>query len=221
MKRGALQLWTLGVWFVGLLTMQVILLVAGFFVGVDSFVIKGTDVDWFEKSFAPTEGDVNAVKEEGKRMIRMLASDRIASRTVEQFKTFLAGKLPSQAHILLGELADKCRENRAFGLQMTFFQIYLPWLAVMIAGLLANTSHRRVALSKARASIFLSVGLQILFVVFLVNTFLMGDLAATRNVELMATLITALVGTLVQFVFPAAPEVQTPVVAPVDKGPEP
>lgn len=65
-------------------------------------------------------------------------------------------------------------------------------------------------MAKARASLVCSVALQTLFVLFLVNTLLVGDLGATRNIELLATLVTALVGTLVQFVFPAAPEIQKP-----------
>jgi hypothetical protein len=215
MKRGTLQFWTLIIWFTGLVTLQVIVLIAATVYRIDTFVIKATDVAAFEDAFAPAE---SAVKQEGSRKIRVLAAGRIQQRTSGEFRQYLRNGLPSQVEpALLNWLVDNCTENRMAGLQMTFLQIYLPWLAVMIAGLLGNTTEKGVALSKARASISCSVALQILFILFLLNTLLIGDLAATRNIELMATLVTALVGTLVQFVFPAAPEVQGPAAPPSDK----
>ena len=66
---------------------------------------------------------------------------------------------------------------------MTYLQIYLPWLAVMVAGLLADSTSRRVALLKAKASLATSAVLQLIFVLFLVILFLSAILLARATLH--------------------------------------
>lgn len=218
MKRSALQLWTLALWLVGLVLIEGLILTATLRYEVDTFVIKATDVTAFEAAFSPKDASVKA---EATRRMRLLSAGKITQRTSATFKRYLKDGLPVEVEDgLLNWLVSNCAENRVSGLQMTFLQIYLPWLAVMIAGLLGHSSGgAKIPVTKARASIICSAALQVLFVLFLLNTLLVGDLGATRNVELLATLVTALVGTLVQFVFPASPEISKPVWADRDDAP--
>lgn len=208
MKRTALQSWTLGIWLAGFIVLEVVVLVAVLRFKVDAFQISAAVVDHFEGAFTSADSGVRA---EVKKGLSGIASGKVTARTAFQFREHLQRYLPKAVSSeMLDWLVDNCAENRVSSLQLTYLQIYLPWLAVMIAGLLGENSNQRVSITKARASLASSAVLQLLFLMFLVSTLLIGDLSATRNIELVATLVTALVGTLVQFVFPAAPEIPQP-----------
>jgi hypothetical protein len=147
-----------------------------------------------------------------RKALTSIALGKINARSVPEFQKSIKGKFPKDDAVnddMLDWLAGVCAQHRVSGLSMTYLQIYLPWFVVMFAGLFADTTSRKVPRNKAISSLLLSVLLQVLFLAVLLSTLAIGDLSGTRDIQLVATMVAALVGALVQFVFPSSPDVRS------------
>jgi hypothetical protein len=205
MKRSKLQTSVLLIWVCGFCCLAVIVLVAVFHYDLDVFEITPIVADQFESTFKNVNPNVGAGVQ---KILLDLARTPPYARNGAEFRDELKQAFPINEGVtepMLKWLIERCAKHKASDLLVVFIQIYFPWLVIMLAGLLAEDTVRSLPRNKALASIGCSVILQLAFVAFLLNTLIYGDLNGTRDIELVATLFTGLVGVLVQFVFPSAP----------------
>ncbi len=207
MGRYTLQWVVLLIWSCGLIALEATVHRAVERDQLDAFKVDPIAADQFENTFKGADPKVGA---DIKSVLLNLTQGAIYARSKPEFREQLKGLFPKDDAVtepMLTWVVNRCAQDKVGGLSYTYLQIYLPWLCVMLAGLFAESSRKKIPINKSVASIACSVGLQVLFLATLINAFEDGDLNAMRDPQLMATMVTAIVGVLVQFVFPAGAHV--------------
>lgn len=210
MRRFALQWVVLLIWSSGLIGLEAIVHKAVERDQLDAFKVDPIAADQFENTFKGTDPKVGA---DVKGVLLNLTQGAIYARSKPEFREQLKGLFPKDDAVtepMLTWVVNRCAQDKVGALSYTYLQIYLPWLCVMFAGLFAESSRKRIAVSKSLACIVCSIGLQVVFLAMLINTLEASDLNAMRDPQLMATMVTAIVGVLVQFVFPAGAHLPQP-----------
>lgn len=207
MTRGHLQGWTLAVWFLGFVASEVVVFTADLN-DVDSYTVSRDNIDRFSSTFQADLAEPN-LKLLAKRLETLIEDQDVTRRrTRTSFEDYMKGRLfTGEDQVgkdqVVRWLGANCGEDKVKPFYFRNFEIYLPWLTIMLVGLFyENSSNDRIEKGKAAASLGTSGALQLFFVALLCGLFLLGDLHASRNLQPIAAACASVIGALVQFVFP-------------------
>jgi hypothetical protein len=205
MSRSRLQIVTLLVWLAGFLCLELVIL-AGYLNGVDSYRLDdrfiGYDVRQRLEALVPPDQAVRL----GSRL-RQRLDDKGTPRTGRELKRIcdelLQGAVPDADRSAVGDwVVHRSAQGLMGKMASGVFQVYLPWLTLMLGATLARQRKEEIERARARLVLGISAALQVAGLALLGGTLSFGDLGGSIDPQLAAVAVAAFVGTLVHFVYP-------------------
>ena len=223
MKRQKLQHWIFWIWLGGLGVLEFTVFWSSYEFKLDSFEVGPRVAQEFENTYKASDA---RLADDGKRVLDNLSHGKINARDEAGFKAELLHLFPKDdlpRPYVVNWLVSECAQKQVQKLWSVYLQIYAPWLVVMLTAMFADARHdsgpirskkaisargsqrkagvMTVSSGTARIAIGTSLSLQLFFLMFLIMTLNEGDLSGTRDIQPIATIVAAIVGCLVQFVF--------------------
>ncbi|HEV7672394.1 MAG TPA: hypothetical protein VGS22_28070 [Thermoanaerobaculia bacterium] len=204
MRRGTLQLWTLTTWFLGLISLESVVLFAQLR-HVDAFTITRDAVAGFSEKVGQFPRDPGYLEraEKALKYLKSIMDVPLDVRTPREMSAFLQKEIPDIDKGLLEYLSQRTKGDQVGKYYLKLLSVYLPWLSIMLAGLFTDsTLGQQVRRDRAIVSIALSVLLQVVYIIVLVFSLFVGQIDATVNLQPVTVAVASFVGVWVQFVFP-------------------